>query len=641
MKRRNYPETLRVASVAALCLLLNPLQAQTTQTLTASRDAYVRAGSNASSNYGTATQLVVKNEGDTSDNTRESWLGFDLSGVSGTVTSATLRVYITQVNASSTHSVHYGDDGWSESGLTWNNQPTSYSPALDSASLSSGVEDYWVEYDVTSRVATEVANSSSLATFVLVAGDNAYTVYDSRETSNEPELVITTTTATPSSSTLYPTDDTFVRAGANANTNYGTNTDLEVKAEGSTSDNTRESWLQFDVGSLSGTVTEAKLRVYLAQSNGNTVHTVSSASDSWTESTLTWNNRPSVSLALDTASLSDSDDGVWVEYDVTSYIASEVAASNSEASFRLAGNNNVYTKYRSREHANRPELVVTLNGSGGGDPDPDTGLDPDAPPSENFDLSTWKITLPDASERQESWVNAGNESPGEFFTDPGSGGMVFRCPNIAGSTSGSNYSRTELREMLRAGNTSISTHGINGNNWVFSTSTTSNQNAAGGVDGTLTATLRVDHVSTTGDSGKVGRVIVGQIHASDAEPCRLYYRKLPGNSKGSIYFAHEPNIGSTQWYEMIGSRSNSASNPSDGIELGEVFSYTIDVVGNTLTVTISREGKPDVVETMNMSGSGFANDWMYFKAGVYNQNNSGSTSDYAQATFFALSNTHD
>lgn len=272
---------------------------------------------------------------------------------------------------------------------------------------------------------------------------------------------------------------------------------------------------------------------------------------------------------------------------------------------------------------------------------PPGDLDPNMPPGQNFDLSTWKITFPDASEEKEAWLVGGGESPNEFFTDPLTGGMVFRCPNLAGSTSGSSYSRTELREMLRAGDTSISTTGLNQNNWVLSSSSSSNQKNAGGVDGTLRATLTVDHVSTSGDATKVGRVIIGQIHASNNEPLRLYYRKLPGNSKGSIYFAHEPATGSEQWYEVIGSLSDSASNPPDGISLGEAFSYIIDVSGNMLTVTIQRDGKGDVVRTVDMSASGFADDWMYFKAGVYNQNNTGSGSDYVQATFYALSNRHD
>jgi poly(beta-D-mannuronate) lyase len=38
--------------------------------------------------------------------------------------------------------------------------------------------------------------------------------------------------------------------------------------------------------------------------------------------------------------------------------------------------------------------------------------------------------------------------------------------------------------------------------------------------------------------------------------------------------------------------------------------------------------------------SGYNDDWMYFKAGVYNQNNSGTSSDYVQATFYNLVVTH-
>ncbi len=267
-------------------------------------------------------------------------------------------------------------------------------------------------------------------------------------------------------------------------------------------------------------------------------------------------------------------------------------------------------------------------------------LDPDLPPGENFDLSYWKITRPNQQERDSDQLAAGYTVDGEFYTDAITGAMVFWCPND-GATGGSTYPRNELREMIRRFDTSISTQGINKNNWVFSSSTMENQEKAGGVDGVLTATVAVDHVSLTSDeTRKIGRTIVGQIHASDDEPCRLYYRKLPGNTKGSIYFAHEPITGAEQWYDMIGSRSDGISDPVDGVALGEKFSYEIKVVGNTLSVTIMREGKPNVVEEVDMSDSGFANDWMYFKAGNYNQNNAGDSDEYAQVSFFALDVTH-
>ncbi len=277
-------------------------------------------------------------------------------------------------------------------------------------------------------------------------------------------------------------------------------------------------------------------------------------------------------------------------------------------------------------------------------------LDPNKTPSENFDLSTWKLSIPEndgngtATDISVSQINSGYENNNYFYTG-NDGGMVFKCP-VDGFTTSTNtvYTRVELREMLRGTNTSIPTQGVNGNNWVFGTAPTADINAAGGYDGEMNATLAINHVTTTGSDSHVGRLVIGQIHANSDEPIRLYYRKLPNNALGSIYFAHEPTDGNgdEQWYEMIGSRSNSASNPSDGIALDEKFSYTIKVVGDILTVTIIREGKDDVVSTVNMVNSGFnvGGQYMYFKAGIYHLNNSGDANDYAQATFYALDKTH-
>lgn len=280
---------------------------------------------------------------------------------------------------------------------------------------------------------------------------------------------------------------------------------------------------------------------------------------------------------------------------------------------------------------------------------PQAGLDPNLPPSGNFDLLDWTISVPvdddsdgKADTIKEVQLSSGYELSPYFYTGS-DGGMVFRS-NVAGAKTSANtsYTRSELREMLRRGDTSFATKGVNGNNWVFGSAPSSDSNNAGGVDGTLTATLAVNHVTQTGASSQVGRVIIGQIHANDDEPVRLYYRKLPNNDKGAIYIAHEPNGGSDQYYEMIGSRSSSASNPSDGIALDEKFSYKIEVSGNTLTVTIIRDNKADVAQTVNMSNSGYdqGGQYMYFKAGVYNQNNTGSDTDYAEATFYQLDNKH-
>jgi poly(beta-D-mannuronate) lyase len=281
---------------------------------------------------------------------------------------------------------------------------------------------------------------------------------------------------------------------------------------------------------------------------------------------------------------------------------------------------------------------------------PNEGGNENLPPAENFDLSTWKLSIPvndgdgTATDISVSELLNGYENSTYFYT-ASDGGMVFKCPvNGFKTSANTSYTRVELREMLRGTNTSIPAQGVNKNNWVFGTAPAADKSAAAGYDGEMNATLAVNHVTTTGSSGHIGRVIIGQIHANNDEPVRIYYRKLRNNTLGSIYFAHEPTDGngSEQWHEMIGSSSNSASNPSDGIALNEVFSYRIKVVGDNLTVTIIREGKEDVVKSVNMVNSGFnvGGQYMYFKAGVYHVNNSGDDNDYAQATFYALEKSH-
>jgi poly(beta-D-mannuronate) lyase len=138
----------------------------------------------------------------------------------------------------------------------------------------------------------------------------------------------------------------------------------------------------------------------------------------------------------------------------------------------------------------------------------------------------------------------------EFFFLDSDGGMVFRSP-IAGAKTSTNpsYTRTELREMLRRGDTSINVQGVNKNNWVFSSAPSVEHTSAGGVDGQLTAELAVNYVTETGSDSQVGRVIIGQIHANDDEPIRVYYRKLPENEKGAIYIAHEVEGGDDIYYE--------------------------------------------------------------------------------------------
>jgi len=272
-------------------------------------------------------------------------------------------------------------------------------------------------------------------------------------------------------------------------------------------------------------------------------------------------------------------------------------------------------------------------------------------PGQNIDLTTWYLSQPFDHDKNgkpddvNEWhLNQGYEHPEVFYTAD-DGGLVFKS-FVKGVRTSKNtkYARTELREMLRAGDKSISTKGVNANNWVFSSAPEADLKAAGGVDGTMDVTLKIDHTTTTGELGEVGRFIIGQIHDKDDEPIRLYYRKLPNRPTGSVYFAHEnTREGSDNYFNLVGDISGEVKADEEGIALGEVFSYQIKVVGNTMTVTLMREGKDDVVQVVDMSKSGYdvGGRYMYFKAGVYNQNKSGDNEDYIQATFYKIKTSHD
>lgn len=282
------------------------------------------------------------------------------------------------------------------------------------------------------------------------------------------------------------------------------------------------------------------------------------------------------------------------------------------------------------------------------------GLSPDLPPGKNFDLLGWYLSTPADDDNDgksdrisEVELARGATDSRYFFTDK-NGGMVFRA-TVAGAKTSKNtrYTRTELREMLRRGDTSIRTRNDdstpNKNNWVFSSAPERALRAAGGIDGTLRATLAINRVTETGDRGEVGAVVIGQIHAARDEPIRLYYRKLPGNTRGSIYAAHEESHGDDTYFDLIGSRKNDAADSPEGIALGEIFSYEIEAHGNLLHVKISQEGAVRAEQTIDMSNSGYDvdKDYMYFKAGAYNQNSTGEADDFVQATFYELEANHN
>lgn len=179
---------------AALPVNASPAaQTSSAVTFTASGDSQV-SEANPGSNYGNTTYMQV--DGD-SGIRMESYMLFSVSGLSGSVASAKLRVYDT-TNGSANGPMVYGTGtSWTESGITWNSRPARTTSALGNVgNVGSGV---WVEYDVTSYV-----TANGTYSFALVADSNDGLTFSSRQGAQPPQLVVTTTSSSMPEPTATP-----------------------------------------------------------------------------------------------------------------------------------------------------------------------------------------------------------------------------------------------------------------------------------------------------------------------------------------------------------------------------------------------------------------------------------------------------
>lgn len=205
----------------------------------------------------------------------------------------------------------------------------------------------------------------------------------------------------------------------------------------------------------------------------------------------------------------------------------------------------------------------------------------------------WKLILGDGS----NVGNAINFEHKDFFytaNDGKSNWVVYKTPN-AGHTHGtSNNTRTELAQEKK---------------WYPETA-----------DDKLTATLKVMNVSTTGDARVAASyaVVIGQIHSADGhenEPLKIFYKKFPGHSKGSVFWDYEINTkgddNSGRWdystavwgYDLsvVGTSENTyPEEPKDGISLGEEFSYEIVVKEGIMSLKFTSEGHETKTFTKNL-----------------------------------------
>lgn len=173
-------------------------------TLTATKDAYVRNGEYADIAYGATDVTLLSTKLNTATSTgfdRQSYVGFDLSNISGTISSAVLKVYgkLEDLRSTNIPVGVYAVSGttWTEAGLTWNNKPAASTTALGTVTLTDSTARYY-NWDITAYVNSEKAAGRSAISLALIntAISTPRIVWNSKETgTNAPQLVITTATA--------------------------------------------------------------------------------------------------------------------------------------------------------------------------------------------------------------------------------------------------------------------------------------------------------------------------------------------------------------------------------------------------------------------------------------------------------------
>jgi len=253
----------------------------------------------------------------------------------------------------------------------------------------------------------------------------------------------------------------------------------------------------------------------------------------------------------------------------------------------------------------------------------------------------WNLILGDGSNVGQA---TNYENKNFFYTvnDNNEDWVVFKTPN-AGRTHGtSNNTRTELAQLKK---------------WSPTT------------EAKMNATLKVMNVSTTGDArvASTYSVVVGQIHSADGhenEPLKIFYKKFPGHTKGSVFWNYEINTAgndnSRRWdyslpiwgydFSVVGPDANTyPPEPEDGIALGEAFSYDVEINDGIMYLKFTSEGHETKTFTKNLIKSKFvnqsdiptqvkklfvpigqdgverenayANEGLFFKLGCYNQTN--------------------
>lgn len=169
--------------------------AQSSASLSPVADTYVRDGTYAATNFGTAGTMAVKTEVINYD--RNALMKFDLSGINGRIASATLRMTTATVGTAPNmvHNMYQTtSDNWTETGVTWATKPADGKLV---ASWNVPASNTAFDVDITSA-AIAAANGNKVLSLQIEAAANYgsagsvdYASKNNTNAANRPVLTVT------------------------------------------------------------------------------------------------------------------------------------------------------------------------------------------------------------------------------------------------------------------------------------------------------------------------------------------------------------------------------------------------------------------------------------------------------------------
>ena len=138
----------------------------------------------------------------------------------------------------------------------------------------------------------------------------------------------------------------------------------------------REAYLKFDLQTLGGLdVSVAKLRMFVSDTTNNPQNIRPVADDSWTEQTITFNNRPAMGAPV---WIFAPNSAGWLEIDLTSLVAND-AGSIMSLAIDSTGSN-AYAFNSAEASSNRVELVINHGATSTASPSPQPTATPSPTP---------------------------------------------------------------------------------------------------------------------------------------------------------------------------------------------------------------------------------------------------------------------